>query len=1093
VVTELHENINTFMQMCRKTPPKPTGIKYVYAPMPEPKHVLQLDVYENRRYVLDIGAVQQVTVTHPRYDDNEHYPGGHITYWTLKAHDENEPDEVLDLFLCPAHGVQPILEETGKGKQRRVVYGEFPTPPVGAITTVICSSRDDAIALGNIACEVLNRLPTDIDWEYSRTNTTSPQFPPMRKFVERTALASWRPMFDFRQIPQIFINSRANYFTNIGIATDAEGVMQENKGFDIRFQCTGYAWSPDGAAKISLICSDSDLTDADEVEACPEGIYLSSGYDDTVFGADEEERNSPKGIARKAQVTSARRILDRVFYEMCGFVGSNASLRDMVRERTKFGAKALGATGGTSSHLVRDGLLDARNIIGFRVGTTLGTGKSTRMKVTFSTKLRELYTGGNFSTMPIWLCSFNRLDVVYVKERFLQALREEKTAVQAIFAAIVAVDQINLRIVSHESIRLETSMYAREADRSTTQHVCFGCNEIKLSREMIFTEDGGIYDQRCFKKIDSIPAVKLTIATCFLKRREILGDPSADVKAIMDRVVHDFVLDNGISYRCAYDSVVDNGFGPIEGYRPSIYLDRPSIEKPLQVTHDRGKTVLHSPNNAVVCRSIYNRLKGSSIVAVMAWLAELLRLRASIKDRPVQVGYNEEVKEEMEAFDAFTDNAYLIAKKIPFLNATRIALQLEVSEWDTLEQESRSGLWDGNLTVRSSRLWSKPSGMDPVGGGEGPDWNEDEIEILKKDLRDMQNSSAFNPHGLVLPTNADGSPCLWRSEVMPPDVDFRWLNRYMRARLLVWRTSCNKGRPTKESAATILLLWVLWWLRTGGKCHIFGFHMTPWARYDSVSSVGRGVYLFDEHGQETDVAIVAGAPLASGFTFLLPNNVNDPQQFDWTKMTAMVESWKANNVRWDHPVTIYPHLWDRLRLIAPSKPGLYEARKTLAEYTTHDFPRPPPYATIFKDGDEVDDADEDDEEVQALDEDIASREAPPVTERVEVGEEDDDDDGRDEAGGDGTGDGVGGKGAHGEQVQMEDDVRSEEQTEYAHDRATVEPYLQDCVKRLTSQHVDQFRSSFNFPIQLGETLKLFEEGRYKEAKEAADFLMEQVV
>jgi hypothetical protein len=77
---------------------------------------------------------------------------------------------------------------------------------------------------------------------------------------------------------------------------------------------------------------------------------------------------------------------------------------------------------------------------------------------------------------------------------------------------------------------------------------------------------------------------------------------------------------------------------------------------------------------------LYNRFKYSSIVAFIAWPAELLRLQALSKDRPIQVGYNEEIKEEMEVFDAFIDNSYLIAKKIPYTNADRIALQLEPSE-----------------------------------------------------------------------------------------------------------------------------------------------------------------------------------------------------------------------------------------------------------------------------------------------------------------------------------------------------------------------------------------------------------------------------
>jgi hypothetical protein len=233
------------------------------------------------------------------------------------------------------------------------------------------------------------------------------------------------------------------------------------------------------------------------------------------------------------------------------------------------------------------------------------------------------------------------------------------------------------------------------------------------------------------------------------------------------------------------------------------------------------------------------------------------------------------------------------------------------------------------------------------------------------------NKHKFNPHGVTLPTNTDGSPCLWRPAVLPPDVNWKWLNAFMRSKLYMWRNACNTGRPTNESAATLLLLYVLWWLRTGGKCHVFGFHMAPWPHHDSKSSIGRGVYMFDDEGRATDVEIVAGTALASGFLCLLPTDVNDPQQFDWKKMTAMVESWKANIARFNYPVAVYPELWARYRLISPSKPGLYEARKTLAEYTRHPLPRPPRIVELPEDAD-----DDVDEEAQMFEEEDDSREAP---------------------------------------------------------------------------------------------------------------------
>ena len=113
--------------------------------------------------------------------------------------------------------------------------------------------------------------------------------PFMRKFVERTALVSWRSTFDFRQLPSSFV---AWYYTDIGLVTSG-GLLNETAASDFTFTFRKFAWSTDGYAPLAVPGSDSDLTAANEIEACPEGFYLGSVYTDAVYGADEVQRNSP--------------------------------------------------------------------------------------------------------------------------------------------------------------------------------------------------------------------------------------------------------------------------------------------------------------------------------------------------------------------------------------------------------------------------------------------------------------------------------------------------------------------------------------------------------------------------------------------------------------------------------------------------------------------------------------------------------------------------------------------------------------------------------------------------------------------------------
>jgi hypothetical protein len=86
---------------------------------------------------------------------------------------------------------------------------------------------------------------------------------------------------------------------------------------------------------------------------------------------------------------------------------------------------------------------------------------------------------------------------------------------------------------------------------------------------------------------------------------------------------------------------------------------------------------------------------------------------------------------------------------------------------------------------------------------------------------------------------------------------------------------------------TLFLFYAISWLRTGGKCHIFGCVMTYTSGHPAVWSLGRAVVTLNNAG-EFIREVVASEAMHSGFSSLDPMDLE--KEFDFADCTIMIET-----------------------------------------------------------------------------------------------------------------------------------------------------------------------------------------------------------
>jgi hypothetical protein len=1016
---KLHEEYNL------KEAPKET---YIYEPIAEPISVFDFPLREDRKYALDEAAVklQHLPYPHPNYaDDHENYPGGAITYWSLLVKDtSDESSEVLKLFTIPASG-ERFISWSGHGRGNRVaVKSDHPFAETGAITHVI-ASRKAAIELGKITCDIMNRFPYDIDWTDMQANNRI-SIARVRLFIERTALWKWRPDFDYRQLPKLFYdrdttgNPAGHYSAKP--ASAGKGIA-EASGNSMEYLHHNVAAFPHfpvrtpgkdnfnfkytfGETEVSVL---EDI-DMEQYPSVPEGYWFQAS---PIRSA--HEANDPR-------VSIANRIVENAVYQTAGLIGSSVAIRQRLRglctsftdeitlgtSRMHSGASRDATINRNQTPLILDGVLDGKRVL----GSAHAKQGSTMIKVsTLAWALMGAQVPYTQHAQRISITSLRGLHAAYVKYKVLDAFRHNVQFSSAIFAGYKAADQVNLAMISDDDICLEMFGYGEESEsqdqdlndqlrqaRETTEQPCTCCASVVMVSQMTRFGAGESLCHKCKtrqSRLGRLPVFHSGIEGLILQSLNRLkrDDPKLDVKNALKQLMDAHVTNKaGLSYNDGYADTVDDLTAVVNlGPGVAARLDMVSVDKPFQAMrfeHDtEHDTALHSTKNIILCRLLFNMFKGSSIPALMGWAQPLLELatEAEKQSLPVSVEYHEIEKELLEAWDAAALNAHLITTKLPFRNDARQALDLSTDQWGSLRKELMSGVWngelaDGQLQSREPRN-RQTSRFFHLGPPPVPSkWTAEQIATINKNIDDMEKSPIFNPHGLKLERGPGGVPYLWPLGTLPPDFDYDFVDLLFLRRLDTMRCKCNRHHATNESSATLLLLYVVWWLQTAGKCHMFRFKLVIWSRHDACFSFGRAKFHFDKDGQEDKTKpIVAGTAMSSGFTKLMPTDIH--RDFSWTEMTVVAESWKANVCRYSWPVAAIPHIIERLMKVSLSREGSYEARKDKAAYTGHPFPP----INAWKSSQSLDstddrivelDNDEENDEEAAYNEIIRSREAP---------------------------------------------------------------------------------------------------------------------
>jgi hypothetical protein len=244
----------------------------------------------------------------------------------------------------------------------------------------------------------------------------------------------------------------------------------------------------------------------------------------------------------------------------------------------------------------------------------------------------------------------------------------------------------------------------------------------------------------------------------------------------------------------------------------------------------------------------------------------------------------------------------------PYKTRDRVVKDVSDAQIRQVIEMGRSGIWDGKTlpqSIEHSSALFKTVGMTYRGRRalreKFPLWTNAQWRILLKNLEQMENDTrpgGFNPHGLrFLRLGKNKIPWFSRKDTCPVDADKIFIYFEYLSRLHTMTYYCNRAHKTVESPATLFLEHGAQWLETAGRCHFFGFVMTPFVGHPTNYSIGRGVVQKLSDGSERDIK--PGEAMATGCIRLFPSDMFT--EYDPTRRTVIFESWRANALRFDYP------------------------------------------------------------------------------------------------------------------------------------------------------------------------------------------------
>jgi hypothetical protein len=923
------------------------------------KHVLDLDPFPNKlnvnrdfRLTVDLPYLKKVT----RVLEVEERPvqrtvvplkTTEVMVWLMPIRDFADPQSPT---------IMPFtLEPRGK----KGTTGKHPFPFDGLLEEAFCDDALDAKALAHILCRVLNNTPVDLEleqWSTVRRQTLAGgTLSLVNRFAEIAALVAWRPDFDFEKLPSgqtgwlqierqvrggakkmtaaaysTALNPYDKHGTKKRLTCEPPMVFLKTSANSAHTQTFGFSIEPSGY-KSDMI---SQLGD----------------YPGFWFGGQPAAPDATDNPILSNQV--AHKLARHITFSLVGMVGTERQLVELVDDiKRQCIIRTDSISAPKKSGPYNNGSIMHRPKPHNPTSVWLHFPHNVRKNLVYGDGTAVESENNDTNHVDIYLNSKNRINMAYIKQAMVNRLAHGGTILDAIEDAHVAAEVVDLGLVTTDEIKASYCPCQTDEERAKTEHVCMHCQQLYLCCDTtVDTENRVLCKAVCSTEPDTLHDVTymgLEGLIRFRARALYTGElkhyspdwSSDDVSQAINTLYaikdEDAFMDgyNGIEtlVRASYSNVATrHGFGGCRGLSHPLQL---SFDKPFPMwATPVGNAYLHHPEyNLVATRLCTNFLAGDDPKCLLPWLKKIFLLFESISGQPPVRGYHPEVAEVFETFEKFANNLRKIKGFMPRSNADRLRVAKEPrlkEDFAKIIRQYTTGVWEGDVPYDGGQystrglFWMNAKGVEL----------SFKLEYTKEMLRQIQQSPIFNPHGLIMPTNKDGSPWVWQ-EAMKADADIKFLDCEFTGRLKTWNEECDAHHETVESPLTLAIEYMVQWFETGGKCPFFGFIMVPVARHPAAYSFGRGLFAVTlENGMlRRGRRIAAGEILRTGCRVLMPTDM--ARDYDHSRRTVLVQSWKFNALlsNFSNDPQTHEYLREVVRTFADST-RWYDAPKARHEY-----------------------------------------------------------------------------------------------------------------------------------------------------------------
>jgi hypothetical protein len=905
-------NCNIFVKLVNNgsiSPPK--NARHDYKPMPTPRpacYVKDLPEQKGRKYVLVEKSVRLYTIQ----------SDGHtVKVWRLEI--RNTSVRGAQPFQIFRH---PVMGTRGPRSGKTYVEVSHNNP----LTQRVCAEQDDAIRLGRIYADLMNRTPMDfkdkgwdtLPYKTHVQDSGVPQMAHVRRFVELASLLQWKPDLDFNLFTLYFINHPKGSAIKVDISQGrkathgaygrampvrAKKTSIEVKIFGVAFLHANFSDSEAGEAPINVRIADVDVSTTGPRIDVPSGYTFANTY----LNSDGPKKVGPHDMS-DAKTRAAYRVAQWVHYRLNGMTGTTEQLKtsidSMVNEHLTQPKDRFSARSYNNSSLVQKPVLISGNFVHIVVSRHAA---------------RSLGCGDTGSLPTVGIRSTNRICHAYVINRLLLALRAGKSLVHAVQEFFTAADEVDLGLHKVRDIK-NSFCLCLPTDRCNTEHPCMHCYRVLLCDELVRDTDGRTLCTNCAVRTDiaderlSLKSYLTSLVRQSYKRdkRDGTNRPKLNQAAVVDHLMRKYSIDDE-TWKDGYDGKVSL---LVSRYTDAVrfgisghafrHPKQPSLEKafPAWLDKEDNKLYLHHRDNLILTLLCTNLGNPQGIPAMIAWDKFALHLmeHTQKKYETPCVGYPAPLAEHWKGYERASDNIYAIGMMLPQSVRRRTAALRAYANseaFETLKRQLKSGIFEGTVPARAYTGRAELRSLQKrIQTDEFMPWSPARIGELSGLLKFMESSPHFNPYGLRFPRNPDGSPWFWRPDHRPSNVDWMFINREFQARLWTMDEWCDEQNETPESACTIFLFYAIFFLRTGGKCHFYGCILTYASGHTAVYSIGRAVVILNNAGQFVR-DVVAGEAMRSGFSSLDPTDLM--RDFDFANCTIIIESWRANALRSNFP------------------------------------------------------------------------------------------------------------------------------------------------------------------------------------------------